>query len=272
MDCPPSFPKKVSIHALLAECDVSQYKRADDCVVSIHALLAECDGGFLQQRRPLQCFNPRTPCGVRPSSLIFLIANSRVSIHALLAECDESKITLDPEQLVSIHALLAECDTSRQAANSRERVSIHALLAECDQVSFRDASIYEVSIHALLAECDGKRGRRNARRDGFNPRTPCGVRLPGVQFGIVAGQFQSTHSLRSATPVNADISRTIKSFNPRTPCGVRLINVLTCIVMKTFQSTHSLRSATRPIPKQSGRLIVSIHALLAECDSRRYHV
>ncbi len=61
--------------------------------------------------------------------------------------------------------------------NAQESVSIHALLAECD--SGRKNSIYlsVVSIHALLAECDWHRGALR-------------------EFEI---EFQSTHSLRSAT-------------------------------------------------------------------------
>ena len=34
-----------------------------------------------------------------------------------------------------------------------------------------------------------------------------------------------------------------------------------------FQSTHSLRSATAPAPAAQADAIVSIHALLAECDT-----
>ena len=55
--------------------------------VSIHALLAECDRAILRVWPLPGGFNPRTPCGVRPS---VCSPDSRpvVSIHALLAECD----------------------------------------------------------------------------------------------------------------------------------------------------------------------------------------
>ena len=81
----------VSIHALLAECDKRMLLCLQQTIVSIHALLAECDrarhttlrayrlfqsthslrsatffGG--QIRAVSDCFNPRTPCGVRHSS------------------------------------------------------------------------------------------------------------------------------------------------------------------------------------------------------------
>ena len=55
-------------------------------------------------------------------------------------------------------------------------------------------------------------------------------------------------------------------FNPRTPCGVR--PSVSCVTPLTgqFQSTHSLRSATQVLPQHEVRQVVSIHALLAECD------
>ena len=81
----------VSIHALLAECDRYASATGNIAEVSIHALLAECDINnlspiFIYQkfqsthslrsatkyprtsRHPGKSFNPRTPCGVRPSA------------------------------------------------------------------------------------------------------------------------------------------------------------------------------------------------------------
>ena len=191
----------------------------------------------------------------------------------------------------------------------------------------------EVSIHALLAECDVKFLHTGARASGFNPRTPCGVRhLPSL-YSTYCREFQSTHSLRSATPgfqdalspatvsIHALLAECDKKyrtrprpsggFNPRTPCGVRLstaevlklashvsihallaecdlrcwacqsrlvvsIHALLaeCDLPRTteealkswFQSTHSLRSATPRLPRRCSIRQVSIHALLAECD------
>ena len=78
-----------------------------------------------------------------------------------------------------------------------------------------------VSIHALLAECDGAHKPDGRRTIGFNPRTPCGVRLRVVFTMRVTEKFQSTHSLRSATYEHDQINRIHICFNPRTPCGVR---------------------------------------------------
>ena len=88
LQCRPPPAPPVSIHALLAECDVDNlaghladikfqsthslrsatynpfqpdYRR----IVSIHALLAECDPWMPSQAPGKLRFNPRTPCGVR---------------------------------------------------------------------------------------------------------------------------------------------------------------------------------------------------------------
>ena len=102
-----------------------------------------------------------------------------------------------------------------------------------------------VSIHALLAECDNKTITITITIESFNPRTPCGVRLYCCPGACPPLMFQSTHSLRSAT------------WKPR-PVGNA----------EQFQSTHSLRSATYGIRGLKMFHMVSIHALLAECDRR----
>ncbi len=144
-----------------------------------------------------------------------------VSIHALLAECDLNGNSNQTLILVSIHALLAECDLNGNSNQTLILVSIHALLAECDLNGNSNQTLILVSIHALLAECDGTHLNRPYNLWGFNPRTPCGVR--------------------------------------RTPCSA-------AVSRKTFQSTHSLRSATENSKLRLPIKLVSIHALLAECD------
>ena len=81
--------QKVSIHALLAECDDVAIEGYGSTFVSIHALLAECDW---PSRKPVEVHE--------------------VSIHALLAECDVPCVFFSSSTSVSIHALLAECDVS----------------------------------------------------------------------------------------------------------------------------------------------------------------
>ena len=125
----------------------------------------------------------------------------------------------------------------------------------------------EVSIHALLAECDQRKPPLLRRRLSFNPRTPCGVRRYDRLICRIDAGFQSTHSLRSATDSCLAASCFTFSFNPRTPCGVRPMDNGDIKETDQFQSTHSLRSATPRKYLFERGVSVSIHALLAECDT-----
>ena len=104
-----------------------------DEAVSIHALLAECDLHTFPSAFAVRGFNPRTPCGVRPNPRSRYSWYSSVSIHALLAECDLKGACDWCKYSVSIHALLAECDIKDDWRLGSIIVSIHALLAECDR-------------------------------------------------------------------------------------------------------------------------------------------
>ena len=101
--------------------------------VSIHTPLAGCDlagkatafgARMFQSTHPLRgatpipnvvwgniyCFNPHTPCGVRPSEEETDILTFGVSIHTPLAGCDLSSQTDGSLKRVSIHTPLAGCD------------------------------------------------------------------------------------------------------------------------------------------------------------------
>ena len=125
----------------------------------------------------------------------------------------------------------------------------------------------KVSIHALLAECDIRPLFAKEIEAGFNPRTPCGVRpfrhpaLPQVREEV------SIHALLAECDANAiTLNKSKTGFNPRTPCGVRQDSIRHLDGISRFQSTHSLRSATILLSTFSLGYMVSIHALLAECD------
>ena len=110
--------------------------------------------------------------------------------------------------------------------------------------NLQSLQIRRVSIHALLAECDYIGEKLRHHQHGFNPRTPCGVRLSGRSFRCSAPRFQSTHSLRSAT------MRGIECYLP------------------FYVSIHALLAECdlRVGCGKSRFYLVSIHALLAECD------
>ena len=79
-------------------------------------------------------------------------------------------------------------------------------------------------------------------------------------------QFQSTHSLRSATPKVAPMafSSGVSIHALLAECDDDANRKFEELI--AFQSTHSLRSATFTWEQYAVFLVVSIHALLAECD------
>ena len=174
--CPSSFLRFQSTHSLRSA--TSPLKESNKkSRVSIHALLAECDIRLWLISRFLYSFNPRTPCGVRhvlPAladiDMVFQSTHSLRSATAWL-QWDNAQAP------VSIHALLAECDRpiksktkNNNSFNPRTpcgvrlhgfpvRVvvsmfqSTHSLRSATGPPNF-DFSTVKVSIHALLAECD----------------------------------------------------------------------------------------------------------------------
>ena len=191
--------------------------------------------------------------------------------------------------LVSIHALLAECDgrgadeggrpcgfNPRTPCGVRRYPGgVQELLERFQSThSLRSATYYDgaadatsmVSIHALLAECDPAGSLSEPGLPGFNPRTPCGVRLlvfPSVQ---PVKQVSIHALLAECDGRGADEGGRPCGFNPRTPCGVRRYPGGVQELLERFQSTHSLRSATYYDGAADATSMVSIHALLAECD------
>ena len=217
-------------------------------------------------------FNPRTPCGVRQ---------------------DGSPNTAHTTKFQSTHSLRSATEVFDKL-KSVALVSIHALLAECDLTPCQKARIgyWFQSTHSLRSATGSFQGSRPSR-EGFNPRTPCGVRPMPPPPKTPPSKFQSTHSLRSATPAHpriwcgdtvsihallaecdfgaATASGVLSSFNPRTPCGVRPSAIMGSGGSRPFQSTHSLRSATGAVISTFGSLLwfQSTHSLRSATRMRK---
>ena len=151
-DCPPS---QVSIHALLAECDlhyhitlnyVQRFNPRTPCGVRLLALLQVSRLTRFQSTHSLRSatgfavlhgscdhsFNPRTPCGVRHGALILNTCqccfNPRTPCGVRRGPTCLARLFL---RFQSTHSLRSA--TSKAASRlSKDGVSIHALLAECD--------------------------------------------------------------------------------------------------------------------------------------------
>ncbi len=168
------------------------------------------------------CFNPRTPCGVRPAPEY----GFQVRV-----------------QFQSTHSLRS---ATRKYGHRHQAFAGFNPRTPCGVRLFwwrRRRTALQVSIHALLAECDWAFLPGCHPIPCFNPRTPCGVRPLLLPWLHLCCWFQSTHSLRSATymmrgswrndsvsihallaecdPTGPTTAPSVESFNPRTPCGVR---------------------------------------------------
>ena len=148
--------RRVSIHALLAECDpwtekgirVKRWFQSThslrsatsigltsliQATVSIHALLAECDLMSGLNLGSLRCFNPRTPCGVRRGAVRQDWTGPGFNPRTPCGVRRERGYCLRPvrHRFQSTHSLRsATCFLDDFSEGFH--VSIHALLAECD--------------------------------------------------------------------------------------------------------------------------------------------
>ena len=101
-------------------------------------------------------FNPRALRGARP------FHNSDLQIL----------------RIISIHAPLAGRDYQRRGHRNKSRISIHAPLAGRDLPHRLRGPAGPISIHAPLAGRDRADPQAPADFRHFNPRAPCGARLP----------------------------------------------------------------------------------------------
>ena len=146
-----------------------------------------------------------------------------------------------------------------------------------------------VSIHAPRVGCDIKRypltGHANQFQfthpvwgatidylhqilsyDGFNSRTPCGVRLRIEEIKISPTSV-SIHAPRVGCDDRGDLrSCRCCRFNSRTPCGVRPDDATRAATDAGFQFTHPVWGATHRACGTYSPLPVSIHAPRVGCD------
>ena len=123
--------------------------------VSIHALLAECDRVLICDKNFNDCFNPRTPCGVRPdislSCFYFDLFQSTHSLRSatfIIANQGAPAFRFNPRTPCGVRL-----PDGLHAAVGKKFQSTHSLRSATGCGTFQDYP-YRVSIHALLAECD----------------------------------------------------------------------------------------------------------------------
>ena len=101
-----------------------------------------------------------------------------------------------------------------------------------------------ISIHAPRVGSDELREGLQKDHHYFNPRSPCGERLPTDSQGIYNFIFQSTLPVWGATLIVPAVPIGIMYFNPRSPCGERPLGIGTRSIPTQFQSTLPVWGAT----------------------------
>ena len=123
-----------------------------------------------------------------------------------------------------------------------------------------------ISIHASHAGCDLHGAVQGGNASYFNPRIPCGMRLPDdeseedddyyfnprIPCGMRPVPFLLFLSSIYFNPrIPCGMRRRIHTFrnffcyfNPRIPCGMRPFRTVMAITLRLFQSTHPMRDAT----------------------------
>ena len=235
----------ISIHAPRAGCDVQlSAKNASGRVFqSTHPVRGATSNDGLDAGRAKH-FNPRTPCGVRrapwrwpASSLAFQ------STHPVRGATLQTNSAVR-YVLISIHAPRAGCDNTSGPAsapstnfNPRTPCGVRRWLCRVALGRLRFQSTHPVRGATTITGSTGRplvfqsthpvRGATsNAQVDtgltiDFNPRTPCGVRLPPL-YGSAALPHFNPRTPCGVRHVAAAWARGRPTyFNPRTPCGVR---------------------------------------------------
>ena len=235
----------ISIHALLAESDISVFwtalsrplflstlslRRATHydnynlhCVeISIHALLAESDGASSKYMSYGWDFYPRSPCGERRSAADLPRPVQDFYPRSPCGERQVLRYGVLTASLISIHALLAESDAGQKAADAYALISIHALLAESDVL----IDVKNAADRKFLSTLSLRRatpGRRSA-----HPHLPISIHAllaesddNGYDGLSQVTVFLSTLSLRRATLRPLYLAHVRQHFYPRSPCGER---------------------------------------------------
>ena len=168
--------------------------------ISIHALLAESDYSQYRHFPQHPHFYPRSPCGERQINRN--IANGErkfLSTLSLRRATHNTRFwTIRQEFLSTLSLRRATMDSSR-AASCQQHFYPRSPCGE-RRVHYDNYNLHcVISIHALLAESDGFGYFYIIKITNFYPRSPCGERRVNKISTILITRFLSTLSLRRAT-------------------------------------------------------------------------
>ena len=196
--------------------------------ISIHAPHAGCDLVRSPLRNLLQLhFNPRTPCGVRPTGIENLARqldfNPRTPCGVRPCPYHRQQISA---RFQSTHPMRGATWRKAASAEAIKFQSTHPMRG-ATKLQTELISSTRISIHAPHAGCDSDSSGKKANCFHFNPRTPCGVRPHGA-LSVAGDGLISIHAPHAGCDrIRPALRPARHHFNPRTPCGVRLQYCLT---------------------------------------------
>ena len=242
--------------------------------ISIHVLRVEDDKSVSIIDCNSADFNPRPPCGGRPSpwwrwcpclsfqstssvwrttgAARFQFCRHAISIHVLRVEDDQLKSWgLKFDFLFQSTSSVWRTTQYGKPVPAGQRFQSTSSVWRTTRDPHRAGGGYRISIHVLRVEDDHGKQRRGETLKHFNPRPPCGGR----------------HGIPAAVPHGCG------DFNPRPPCGGRPGRGEAVHRIHQFQSTSSVWRTTGRRPFRVTGSSISIHVLRVEDDrgSRGYH-
>ena len=194
-----------------------------EVVISIHAPHAGRDQNTLHFQTYKKHFNPRAPCGARPSKEQQRKRRVCISIHAPHAGRDRVQVLRVNVSNISIHAPHAGRDS--RGMDLKSRLEYFNPRAPCGARRKRCRPTSEIQKFQSTRPMRGATCCPSSRFRGgryFNPRAPCGARRIAQEVTQVYNiKFQSTRPMRGATAPSAPRTSRSRYFNPRAPCGAR---------------------------------------------------
>ena len=195
-----------------------------------------------------QCgnFNPRSPCGERPGKILTSLFlswyfNPRSPCGERLPQTPGAAGTA----VISIHAPLAGSDLPRMLPTGTLMVFQSTLpLRGATNGQWLCTQCHQISIHAPLAGSDPPHCPPNTHKQNFNPRSPCGERHVDETAGCTCILISIHAPLAGSDLILKCRILKINGFQSTLPLRGATSSTMIACIGYVFQSTLPLRGAT----------------------------
>ena len=210
----------ISIHALLAESDISVFWTALSRPLFLSTLSLRRATRFFDVS--LNYFYPRSPCGERLNKRCEFNGDNRFLSTLSLRRATVSVWCFCGGAFGFLSTLSLRRATADAPQDGPQLGFLSTLSLRRATIPDREpAAGYLISIHALLAESDPTRWAPTCRISNFYPRSPCGER-PEPDAGADGAAAISIHALLAESDDKHDCCiLDSDDFYPRSPCGER---------------------------------------------------